>query len=656
MIMSFSESNIMKSHGRYIHSKSKRVDIPIYELILIIAVIVYIFSWSVIDILRLMNLQDSVFDSGIISLTMNTILFEHPLGYVRFMIGFSLLRIIFSPLILIDGITGMLVIQEIFLALPAIVLYKIFLLRNDDKFSALLISSSYLLYFPLAGVNLFDFHFQAFFMLFFLLGYYFFMKKKYALSTILFFFSGIVRFPYLIFPLILMVALLAGEIYNMYVKGYSMNKRKFNYIMVSFTIFIIMLIASYFLLFKSPYEYYQSFYLGGYFHITSGSFFNIFFSDMDNKIITIVLILAPLLFIPLRSKKWMVLLLPFIVLSFLNAYGVYIYPGAFHYQYMVTVAPFMFLGLIETINIGQKSEPQQNTRMDNSVKRILSSLRKNYIRRKEPIAVFIAIVLFAIIFQPYSPLNAYSSDPFEMNILHPDTCVYDEYKNITDLIPTNNPYVIYQNDLPLVDVHDHALSCLAAFNVINGFNYSLSYYLYNLTLTHRVDYAMGYIQGFASGPQLTMCQAMNKLYEDGNYGIEAYENGFILLSRDYSGKPVYFKPIDSNAVTLSVTNTAGNVSIVPQFSLLIPGTYELTITSSNGTIQNPIQSIHLSNRNYEQNFTNVNVISSRTGNNYTYKTTLHISYFMFDPFLEVDLPKNDMNKSFAITLDENPPT
>lgn len=106
-------------------NKKLIINMDYFELILILGIILYIFFWSLIDILRMLNLMDSVFDAGIISLTLNSIIHEHYPPYILYMSGFSLLRILFSPLILIDGIPGMLVIQEIFLALPAYVLFKI---------------------------------------------------------------------------------------------------------------------------------------------------------------------------------------------------------------------------------------------------------------------------------------------------------------------------------------------------------------------------------------------------------------------------------------------------------------------------------------------------------------------------------------------------
>ncbi len=630
-------------------SRDIQLSISIYDFLLGIAVYLFIFFWSIIDILRLYNLKDGVFDSGIISLTMNTIIFEHTLNYIEYMIGFSLLRIIFSPLILIDGITGMLVIQEIFLALPAIVIYKMFNLKRNDQPSALLLSLSYLLYFPLGGLNYFDFHFQSFFILFFLLGNYFLMKKQYLYSTIFLFLSGTVRYPYFIFPLILMCLLLGTQMFNLIYRKSELNRKEFHYYIANFFIFTAMFIVSYFLIFTSPYELAQSSYFSGYFHITSASILKTFLENIDNKIITIVLILAPLLFIPLRSKKWLIFLIPFLALSFFNNYAPYVYPGAFHFQYMAAVVPFVFLGLIETVQLKETKAQNQDAKRKSItfIKTFIAKFRA----RKEPIAVFVAIILFAIVFQPYSPINAYASEPYSMNILHPNVSVFEEYKDIVNLIPDNNPYVIYQRNLPYVDVHDHALSCIAAFQTEYGFNSSLTYNLYNLTSTHTVDYALGYTCHFAEGPQLTMCQAMNKLYAKGNYGIEAYESGLILLARDYSGKPVYYQPSVINEI-VGLKNGTHNLTLVSSaYTMLIPGTYSITINSAFNSSFDKIPLIELESSHYKQSFANITASPLRNGNNYTLNLSLHISFFMYKPILTFSIPTGDHEKNATVFLD-----
>ena len=166
-------------------------------------------------------------------------------------------------------------------------------------------------------------------------------------------------------------------------------------------------------------------------------------------------------------------------------------------------------------------------------------------------------------------------------LFHPDIKTYNEYKEIANLIPHNNPYVIYQNNLPYIDVHDPSLSCLASFQTIQGFNNNLSFILQNLTVTHNIDYAFGYIVGFSGGSQLTMCQAMNKLYQKGDYGIEASKDGFILVTKNYNMPPKIYEPIQFNYTCTASFNKLNNSEISTYCDLIVPGTYSFNISYNN---------------------------------------------------------------------------
>lgn len=610
-----------------------------YEFFVICALIVYIFFWSLIDILQQFNFQQFVFDSGIISLTMNSIIHYHYAQYIMYMSGFSLLRIIFSPLILIDGITGMLIIQEIFLGLPSLILYKIARRESINQFASMIIGISYLLYFPLAGLNYFNFHFQAFFILFFLLGYYQLLRGKYISSTIFFFLSGIVRFPYLVFPAILMLMILIET----YLKRNKMEKKDMDpilkYSIASLIIFSSMLVVSYFLIFYSPYYIYQHGYFDGYFHLKSGNILGLFLKNIDNKVLLVVLIFSPLLLIPLKSIKWTIFTLPFFFIAFFNNYSVYYYPAFYHFQYIAAVAPFIFLGLIDVLRTGVSEEKEH---MGETAHNYLKRLRNTVRSQKKPIAVMASVILFAVIFQPYSPLNAYSSEPFAMDIMHPSLKVYDDYINITNLIPQNNPYVIYQNNLPYVDVHDPSLSCLGAFQSLSGYNSNLSYRLQNLTETQNVDYALAYdINCFNTGSSLDMCQAMNVLYSRGNYGIEAFQDGFILLAKNYNHTPVYFTPISSinNVTAISHKHNGSMINLYPQ--VMIPGLYYLNITFPKGTIPYNLHNINITARSVKET---TNVIYSRV-HILNGISILHLQ-FRIDSFFDVPLVELSLPESY----------
>ncbi|SIM61673.1 multipass membrane protein [Cuniculiplasma divulgatum] len=627
-------------------------NIELQFLIIIIAVIIYIFFWSIIDILRLYSMQDSVFDSGIISLTMGSIFHYHYLPYITYMIAFSLLRIIFSPLILIDGITGMLVIQEIFLGLPAIVIYLIAKTHIKDKTSSLLISLSYLLYFPLAGVNYYDFHFQAFFMLFFLLGYFTFIKGKYLYSSIFFFLSGTVRFPYLAFPILFFLLLLVVQLYNSFQKR-DHDKKIMNYALYNLLILVPLFSISYFILTRSAYYQDQNSYLGGYLHIHAGPILSNLELNITNKIITILLLLGPLLFIPIRNKKWILFTIPFLVILFYSNYNVYVYPNFYHFQYMVTIAPFLYLGLIYSITIesGSVLNNVSKTRIKKAIEKFYIELKK----RKEPIGVLIAVILFAMVFQPYGPLNTSNSNPFDMNIFHPDITTYNEYREIANLIPNNNPYVIYQNNLPYIDVHDPSLSCLASFQTINGFNNNLSFILQNLTVTDNIDYALGYIIGFSGGSQLTMCQAMNKLYQKGDYGIEASKGGFILLTKNYNVAPMIYEPIQFNSTYSASFNKLNNSKISTYCDLIIPGTYSFNISYNNTGNNLIFNNYSIISFNYKEVNAKLKPKITQTNNRTYVSFTMKSNYFLYNPKIEIGYSGQESNLTLSIEMKENEP-
>lgn len=413
-------------------------------------------------------------------------------------------------------------------------------------------------------------------------------------------------------------------------------------------------LISYLLLTKSPYYLDQIKYLGGYIHIKSGPLLINLEGNITNKIITVVLILSPLLFIPLRNKKWMVFTLLFFALTFYSNYYIYVFPSFYHFQYVVTVAPFLYLGLIYGIIIGKETE--SNIFSNKKIKRFAIKIYIEIKRRKEPIGVLIAVILFAMVFQPYGPLNSSNSNSFNMNIFHPDMPAYNEYKQIADLIPNNNPYVIYQNDLPYIDVHDPALSCLAAFQILYGFNNNFTYILQNLTVTNNVDYAFGYVDGFSGGNQLSMCQAMNVLYEKGIYGIEAFKDGFILLAKSYNNSPKIFNPIQLNTTYLHSTAKYNTTNISLYCNMMVPGTYTFNISANESFSGLIFDNYSIIGSNYRQ--LNVQMKSERvlSDGKIEFRFNITSKYFLYLPEIIISYSGARSNVYFDIHMKEDEPT
>lgn len=441
-----------------------------------------------------------------------------------------------------------------------------------------------MIYFILAGVNHFDYHFQAFFILLFLLGYLFYLKNNWKLATFFFFLSGTVRFPYLVFPLLFFSIIMIKKL-----KERSLHLKKIcdedKYILFNIIFFLLYLIYSYFVIFTSKYYVYQSDKFSGYFHINNSNIYNIVFSDLSNKIITLMFIFIPFIFISLKKFSWLILLIPFISLSFLSNGGIYVYPSFLHYQYTVTIAPFVFLTIIESLEMKNKKDYDEtkvlNENNNNEIKNYFNKIKL----KKGIIAMFLVFLLLALVYQPWGPFNKYSGDPYRDDIYHPNISTYDAYVNIINLIPSDNPYVIYQNNLPYVDVHDYALSCIEAFDTLYGYPSNFTYVLQNLTITNKVDYALGYYQCFDRNGELSMCNSMSSLYSTGKYGIEAFYDGFILLAKNYEGKPIYFQNTNFSLFSEAIKEKSSYEVNLP-FNILIPGNYSVLLSNTDNNSEN----------------------------------------------------------------------
>ena len=80
--------------------------------------------------------------------------------------------------------------------------------------ASLMMAFVFFLYFPVYGIMWFDFLYHAFFLLLFIYGYLFYIRKNYVWSVLLFALSGLVRYPYDIFPLGFAVIELANVLHQ----------------------------------------------------------------------------------------------------------------------------------------------------------------------------------------------------------------------------------------------------------------------------------------------------------------------------------------------------------------------------------------------------------------------------------------------------------
>ena len=193
---------------------ASRTDYTIYGL-LIISVIIYSVVWSKISVDKYYAIHSAVFDLGVFKETNWMILHtQWTPQLIAWSLVFQGIKFITFPLVTFASYPELLIMQSFLLGLTALPMFGIanHFLRN--KVPSFLISTAFLLYFPLSGTNWFDMHFQMFFVPLFLLGYYLYVKEKYLSSLILLILSGMVRYPYEIFSLIFGVVCLSQIMFS----------------------------------------------------------------------------------------------------------------------------------------------------------------------------------------------------------------------------------------------------------------------------------------------------------------------------------------------------------------------------------------------------------------------------------------------------------
>ena len=181
-------------------SRFVRAGVPLkdpYLLAVLAGVGLYSWYWSQLTIDRFYAMHAAVYDLG--AFMQQSWLFTQPqifspAGYVAAVFAHPV-QAILSPLAVINSYPLILSLQSVALGAGAVPLYVIARQALSFRPASLLISGSYLLYSPMAGVNWFDAHFIAFFIPLFLSGYAFYIHKHWTTAGILLFLAATSEIP-----------------------------------------------------------------------------------------------------------------------------------------------------------------------------------------------------------------------------------------------------------------------------------------------------------------------------------------------------------------------------------------------------------------------------------------------------------------------------
>ena len=502
---------------------------------LFLAVFGYIIVLSIMTILRENTFLTSGFDLGIFNQAFSTTIHQHRIFYETGDISFNpdgnFFGVHFSPILFIllpfyaiyPSPENLLVMQTVILALGALPIYWITKNKLGKTFG-FLIALIYLCSPLVLSVNLNDFHLEAFTSTFFLFSLFYLDRERW---------SGFMVFMILAFstiefaPIIGIFVALYAFILNKKGKFAYPQKAK-KYIVFTVLISILWLILAFGIKaivnpttspLPSPFHSILQNPTGILYTITN---------DLGAKLFYIILIFAPLAFLPILAPTPLIMLIPWIGASLLSTYPFYY---SIYYQYQGFVIPFIFIALIKSIE------------------------RINFKDARKIFGVlFVATILFSMLIfsSPERPWN------YKLPIQDEHTQALNK---ILSFVPSNAS-ILTENDL---------------FPHVSG---RVEAYMY---LPQDSDISPDYIlvdigskwytwqQSEAFGDRSTPSLYTEKVLKDGSYGVFASEDGIILLKKGYLGYPVLFVPFNLvgnySSLTVDIGSTKPDSSSISKYVL-----------------------------------------------------------------------------------------
>jgi uncharacterized membrane protein len=530
------------------------------DLTIIIPIfIIFSVASSLLSYMKYITFHSTVFDLGISSDLIKNAL-TSPVAYNK------LIYFLMYPLYsLFPSQVGLMVFQDVLVSAGVFPVYFIGrkLIKNHNY--ALLLSLIWLFYFPLAGVEWFDFHFIALFPTIFLTGYCLILYDKFK-SSLLFILLAIT------------IDYLAAVIAVFYLITLAIRHKKVP--KYYYSIIIILILITFIGVNLTEPSYTMQF-LNISAILKNPS---IITASLFRKILYFILDTMPLLFISFFVPE-ILLILPYAGLVFAHNYYPYFQPIL--YQYPALIAPGIFIA--GAVFIG-KYEKENFHHMD----------MKKFIT----MAFAVAIITW-FLFTPYGNLVTDNNHDIgtanylvDGNYATYSNIHYTEYdkelQRMVNAIPEGSSVAIQNNMPQLVQFYNYTLP-------VNGYNGSPQYiitdpyspWFYNTTIS--------------PGTVTDTLSLVNHKLISGDYGILMEVSGMILLEKNYSGKILDFIPYSNTAFNGSTITfmPPGNYSINIEHSITINSTQcTFTAESYNGIV----------NFNIKQYLTGITIQTSQKGN------------------------------------------
>jgi uncharacterized membrane protein len=570
-----------------------------WALALVVAVSVYTVVWSYITILRFYALHATVYDLGLEMEALWEFIHPQALGFTPATYLLAAVaqpfRFIISPISLPQSYPLLLVVQSVGLGSGALAVYGISRKILNSQAGAFALSLSYLFYFPLGGVNWFDFHAQAFFIPLFLWAFYAYLTSRFRSAFVLFLLAAGTTYSYVVLA-VLFSALTILELFLrrvLFKEKPNAGQLKFNVILLSASVVFFV---------------YQFWYYTYFIGISFAQNASLVAGPIPalNRVEVIVLLLVPMLLLPALAPKWLAMLLPFSYLEFTSAAKSFDFPQIFQIQFTALAIPFVFIGTafgIRTLQRFRAKTVVTTEEQDVPRHRLYRLTRRPSRTMTLTTAVLVVTIGFATVFQPYGAFNPCCGDNFGISTATDVNWTYfSEYSHLVSLIPTSAPFVLFQNSMPSVlprplSSHQTALvsGLLYWANVTpaeaeqNQFALRLEGKLTNVPLNYVISDPNDV--WYTNGGNVSMYSFFSTMYQSGYYGLVGEASGMTVLARGYVGPLEYYRPfwgtipsteLYSGATErratgpfLSRSNLTGQTAWYGPYTSLSPGTYRV---------------------------------------------------------------------------------
>ena len=497
--------------------------------IIIPVFIVFSIASSLLSYMKYITFHSTVFDLGVSSDLIKNAL-TSPVVYNK------LIYFLMYPLYsLFPSQIGLMVFQDVLVSAGVFPVYFIGRKLINNHNYALLLSFIWLFYFPLAGVEWFDFHFIALFPTIFLTGYCLILYEKFKSS--LFFILLAITTDYLaavivIFYLITLVMRhqkVPKYYYYIIIILVLITFIGVNLIDPSYTLHFLNISA----ILKNP---------------------SILTASLFRKILYFILDTMPLLFISFFVPE-MLLILPYAGLVFAHNYQPYFQPIL--YQYPALIAPGIFIA--GAVFIGKHE-----------------NVHFLHINMKKFITIVFAVAIITwLLFTPYGNLATDNNhDIGVINYLAMGN--YGTYSNIH--------YTKYDRELQSMINSIPEGSSVAIQNnmpqLTQFYNYTLPVNRYNGTPQYIIadPYSIWFYNPVISPNVITdTLYLVNHQLNSGDYGILMEESGMTLLEKNYKGNTTKFVPYKVSAFNSS------SINFMPPGNYMVNINHNITISSEQKT-------------------------------------------------------------------------